>query len=326
MLVRYMAIVSIGNIESTEILKVVLVMLPKHMAYLLPISFFFSILLTYGKLFSDNELTIFFACGNSWLQCLKIMMCPAIILCIIEIFLTFFILPEMNQSHFLLQKIASRKSLISFIQPGKIIPFNEGKQAIYIKSIDSNNIMHNIFMIQLKNNNIYIIVTASKGYSSTKANSTQQFLILKGGYYYEVTPGNLVIQKWSFKNISLFFLKEILFGKNNSIESIPTKFLFKKNNVKYNVELQWRLSFPLSVLIATLIALTFCKVRPQKNRYSKMIPAILFFIIYFNLLSLSKLWTNQGLLPLWVGLWWVHLLFGLVMLAILKKYDGLIKI
>ena len=326
MFVRCITILSISNIESTEILKVILVTLPKHIAYLLPISFFFSILLTYGKLFSNNELTIFFACGNSWLQCLKIIIFPAITLCIIEIFLTLFILPKMDQSRFLLQKIASKKSLISFIQPGKIIPFNEGRQAIYITSINNNNIMHDIFMVQLKNNNMRIIVTASAGYSSTTANGTQQFLILKDGYYYEVIPGDLVIQKGSFKNISLFFLKETFFGKNTSIESIPTKFLFKKNDVKYKVELQWRLSFPLSVLIATLIALTFCKVRPQQNRYSKIIPAILFFIIYFNVLSLSKLLTNQGLLPLWVGLWWVHLLFGFVMLVILKKYNGPIKI
>ena len=57
MFVRYLAIVSGGNIEANAIFKMISVMLPKYIAYLLPISFFFAILLVYGKLFSNNDWT-----------------------------------------------------------------------------------------------------------------------------------------------------------------------------------------------------------------------------------------------------------------------------
>lgn len=325
MFVRYLAIVSGGNIEANAIFKMISVMLPKYIAYLLPISFFFAILLVYGKLFSNNELTIFFACGNSWLQCLKIVMIPAIALFIIELILTLVILPKMDQSYFLVQKTTAKTSLISFIQPGKIIPFNEGKQVIYTKSTDSGGTMHDIFIYQAKDNNARIIITAPEGYAEIRADGNQ-YLILKNGYYYEVTPGNLAIQKGHFKTASQFILQETSIGHNPSMDSVSTYALLNSNNIQHQVELQWRLSFPMAIFIATLIALALCKMQPRQNRYSKIIPALLVFIIYFNLLSLSRSWTNEGILPVWTGLWWVHLLFGCVMLAILKKYNGPIRI
>ena len=320
MFVRYLSIVSVGNIEANAIFKMLSIMLPKYIAYLLPISFFFSILLVYGKLFSNNELPIFFACGNSWFKFINITMIPAIFLCIIELILTLIILPKMDQIYFLLQKVSVKNSLINFIQPGKIIPFNKGKKVVYIKSIDDNGRMYDIFIYQKKNNS-NIIITAPKGYAKKKADGSQ-YLILKSGYYYEITPGNLALKKGYFKSISQFIFQDSIINNNSSIDSISTKVLFNSTNIKDQVELQWRLSFPFTILVSTLIALVLCQVSPHQNRYSKITIALFNFIIYFNFLSLSKSWTNQGILPVWIGLWWVHLFFGCTMILILKKNNG----
>ena len=325
MFVRYLSIVSGGNIEANAIFKMISVMLPKYIAYLLPISFFFAILLVYGKLFSNNELTIFFACGNSWLQCLKIVMIPALGLFVIELILTLVILPKMDQSYFLVQKTTTKSSLISFIQPGKIIPFHDGKQVVYTKSTDRDGTMHDIFIYQAKENNARVIITAPEGYAETRSNGNQ-YLILKNGYYYEITPGNLAIQKGYFKVASQFILQETPIGNNPSMDSVSTYSLLNSNKVQGQVELQWRLSFPMAIFIAALTALALCKMHPRQNRYSKIVPALLVFIFYFNLLSLSKSWTIQGVLPVWIGLWWVHLLFACSMLAMLKTHNGPIRV
>ncbi|MBK2125083.1 LPS export ABC transporter permease LptF [Fangia hongkongensis] len=321
MFVRYLSIVSGGNIEADAIFKMIAVMLPKYIAYLLPISFFFAILLVYGKLFANNELFVAFACGTSWFRLLKIIMIPALSLFIIELILTLFILPKMDQSYFLVQKTTTKNSLISFIQPGKIIPFNDGKQVVYTKSTDRDGDMHDIFIYQKRPDNRSTIITAPTGYAETQTDGNQ-YLVLENGHYYDVTPGNIVVQKGKFTKATQFLSGKVTLGNNSSIDSVPTSQLIGSNDLQYKAELQWRLSFPIAILISTLIALALCRMRPRQNRYSKIIPAILIFIIYFNFISLSKTWLANGTVPTWIGIWWVHILFGGVMLVILKRYNG----
>ena len=325
MLVRYLTIVSGGTIETNAILKIISLMLPKYIAYLLPISFFVAILLVCGKMFSNNELTIFFGCGNNWLQFLKIILIPAYSFFIIELLLTLLILPKMDQAYSSFKTTATKTSLINFVQPGKIISFNNDKQVIYTKSIGKNGILYDVFFYQEMKNNERIIITASKCYADNKLNKNN-FLIFENGYFYKVFPENLAIQKGCFKKMRQFISQEKSITNNLSMDSISTYVLFNSKNIRYQTELQWRLSFPIAIFIATLIALAFCKLHPRQSRYSKIIPALLVFIIYFNLLSLSKSWINQGILPLWIGLWWVHLIFAFFTLLILKKHNGPIRI
>ncbi|WP_116963468.1 LPS export ABC transporter permease LptF [Fastidiosibacter lacustris] len=321
MFVRYLSIVSGGNIEADAVFKMISVMLPKYIAYLLPISFFFSILIVYGKLFANNELTVAFACGTSWFRLFKFILIPALSLFIIEIILTLFILPKMDQNYFLVQKTTTKNSLISFIQPGQIIPFNDGKQVVYTKSTDSDGTMYDIFIYQQKPNNASTIITAPIGYAETRPDGNQ-YLILKDGYFYDAQAGTAELQKGEFKEATQFISSKVTVGYNSSIESVPTFELLGSNNPLYQAELQWRLSFPLAILVSTLIALAMSKMRPRQNRYSKIIPAILVCIMYFNLLSLSKSWLNDGTIPSWIGLWWIHIIFAVTMLIILKRYNG----
>ena len=321
MFVRYLSIVSGGNVEADAIFKMISVMLPKYIAYLLPISFFFAILLVYGKLFSNNELTVTFACGTSWFKLLKFIMIPAISLFIIELILTLAVLPKMDQSYYLIQNTTKKNSLISFIQPGRIIPFNDGKQVVYTKSIDSQGVMHNIFIYQKSNSNNETVITAPIGYASTNQEGNQ-YLVLENGYYYDIKNDHSQIQKGSFDKATQFIAGKVTLGKNTSIDSVPTTQLIGSNNPEYQAELQWRLSFPIAILISTLIALALCKMQPRQSRYSKAIPALLVFIAYFNFLSLSKSWIADQIIPAWIGLWWVHLLFGASMLMLLKRHNG----
>ncbi len=321
MFVRYLSIVSGGNIEAGAVFKMISVMLPKYIAYLLPISFFFAILIVYGKLFANNELTVAFACGTSWFQLLKFIFIPALSLFIIELILTLSVLPKMDQNYFLVQKTTTKNSLISFIQPGKITPFSDGKQVVYTKSIDSDGTMHDIFIYQQKPNNGSTIITAPTGYAQTEANG-DQYLVLANGYFYDARPGSAELQKGQFAQATQFISSKVTLDYNASIEAVPTSELTNTDNPRYQAEFQWRLSFPIAILVSSLIALAMCKMRPRQSRYGKTIPALLVFIIYFNLLSLSKSWLNNGNIPDWIGLWWVHVVFAGMMLFILKQYNG----
>jgi lipopolysaccharide export system permease protein len=74
-----------------------------------------------------------------------------------------------------------------------------------------------------------------------------------------------------------------------------------------------RLSRPVTVLVLALIAVPLTRFRPAMNRFYPLWMGVLVFTLYFNLLGTGQLWIEQGRIPGWLGLWWVHgLLLGLM--------------
>jgi lipopolysaccharide export system permease protein len=68
------------------------------------------------------------------------------------------------------------------------------------------------------------------------------------------------------------------------------------------------LARPLTVLVLALIAVPLGRFRAGASRYYPLWLGVLVFTLYFNLLGTGQLWLEQGKLPAWAGLWWVHAL------------------
>ena len=126
MFVRYLSMAAGGSFSGMTVFKFIGVLLPKYVAYLLPISFFFSILMVYGKMFANNELMVMFSCGSSWMRLLRITLLPAVIIFVIECFLTLSVVPYMVKNFNILKQGAGQTSPIDFVQPGRIMSFDGG--------------------------------------------------------------------------------------------------------------------------------------------------------------------------------------------------------
>ena len=82
-------------------------------------------------------------------------------------------------------------------------------------------------------------------------------------------------------------------------------------------ELQWRLSIPLMVFTLTLVAVPLSRVNPRSGKFAKLLPAVIIYIFYANFMFIARNATASGKIPLWIGMWWIHLLvvfFGLLLI------------
>ena len=77
---------------------------------------------------------------------------------------------------------------------------------------------------------------------------------------------------------------------------------------------------PIMAVILSLFAMTFANSGPRKGRYAGLFPAILVYIIYSNLLGVSRAWISKGILSPAIGAVWVHLLMFTVLMLILNKH------
>ena len=73
-------------------------------------------------------------------------------------------------------------------------------------------------------------------------------------------------------------------------------------------EFQWRLSMPLSVLVLSFLAIPLSRVRPRVGRFKQILPAILIYVVYVNMLFVSRTWLVDGFIAVLIGFWWVHVL------------------
>jgi lipopolysaccharide export system permease protein len=190
--------------------------------------------------------------------------------------------------------------------------------------------MQNLFIAQLSHDkndkqksteNNWTIITAAKGHQITDNQTGNQFMVATNGYRYQGIPGekNYRIVKYDKYGIRLN-TPNITYNQRE--ETISTNKLFKnaRKNPNYMAELQWRFSFPISTLILALLAIPLSRVNPRHGRFAQLIPAILIYIFYANMVFISRNWLKTEMVPAWIGIWWVHaLMLSLALYLITKR-------
>jgi lipopolysaccharide export system permease protein len=83
-------------------------------------------------------------------------------------------------------------------------------------------------------------------------------------------------------------------------------------------ELLWRIGLPLAALNLAVLAIPLSFVNPRAGRTNNLIFALLTYMIYSNLLSVSQAWVAQGKLRFEIGVWAVHV--GMFVLLIVLFY------
>jgi len=90
-------------------------------------------------------------------------------------------------------------------------------------------------------------------------------------------------------------------------------------------ELQWRMSTPLAVILLTMLAVPLAKSNPRQGRYSKLLVAVLSYVIYVNMLNIARVWLEHEELPSYLGLWWVHASMLLVAVTLLVAQNSTLR-
>jgi lipopolysaccharide export system permease protein len=71
-------------------------------------------------------------------------------------------------------------------------------------------------------------------------------------------------------------------------------------------ELTWRIGVPLSALILALLAIPLSFVNPRAGQSVNLLFALLAYMVYSNLLSVSQARVSLGKLDFGIGWWLVH--------------------
>ncbi|MBI1424414.1 MAG: LPS export ABC transporter permease LptF [Gammaproteobacteria bacterium] len=328
-LVTLYSMAASGNLEVKDILTTLGLQSIANLPFVLPLSFYIAILLAFSRLYRDNEMVVLSACGVSQWQVLRAVMGMAIAFALIMAFLSLYLVPWSESKTEIIYKQAKQRSTLESLSAGRFKELTKGEGVVYVQEYNPNDLrMKKIFMQHRVRHNDSIddsIITAATGYRTFDKQTGDQFLVLENGFRYEAlgkTKQTAIVQ---FEKHGVRVDEDINKPKVELQQhAMPTMELLARGTGPDHAELQWRISTALLMIVLAMLGIPLSRSSPRQGRYSKLALALLIYIIYTNLLNVSRAWLNRETISIWVGMWWVHLLGVLLALAMLINWKPLL--
>ncbi len=290
-----------------------------YLPVLLSLSLFLSILLTLTRSYRDNEMVVWFCSGIGLTQWIRPALWYALPVVGVVALLSLVLSPwAMSQADEFKRRLDSRDE-VSAAAPGM---FRESKQAdrvFFIENVDvGKNRVGNIFVQSVQHGKIGTVV-AKQGLQETAPNG-DRFLVLLNGRRYEGVPGQPDFRIVEFERYAMRI--EAVEVRRDFVrpQSLSTLHLLR-NRSNWNMsELEGRLGLPISALILALLAIPLSFVNPRAGRSFNLILALVLYMLYNNLISVTATWVGQGKMGPVMGLLGIHsLMFALMLLFFYRR-------
>jgi lipopolysaccharide export system permease protein len=234
-------------------------------------------------------------------------------LSVILLILGLFITPKSAQMAEQQLEQAFRSAAVWGLQPGKFHQLQHGNLVLYAEAIDEDGTaLRNIFIKQRDEEREQVWVAQTGRYWMDEE-TNERYLILEHGKVVDVAPGKLDLRVLNFARNDLRLPEpEIKKQKKIKLDSKPTKELFNDGQAESIAELQWRLTPALMVIVLGLLAVPLSHSEPREGRGVRIVLGILVYLLYGNLLYLCRSWIADGVLPAYIGMWWIHAVFLIV--------------
>lgn len=312
--VRYLNYAAIGKIPVGLLLQLVSFEIPYLLALLLPLSLYLAVLLAYGRLYADREMSILQMCGFGQWQLIKVVAGGALFAAGVVLILMLWVNPLISAKR--QQAMTSDEATVHLVQtliPGRFQVSPDGRHMMYAEKLSRNHQRaENIFLAQQKKNPhspdypTWQLVLAEEGYQIKDKETADSFFVAVNGYRYEGVPGHNDYKIVQFKKYGIRIPQNnphVLHQENEALSSWQLWQAY--DQPKKAAELQWRVSIALSTFLLALLAVPLSSVRLKRGRYWILFPAVLIYVVYINLLFLARHWVEQGRVPIAMGIWWV---------------------
>ena len=321
--VRILDDASEGGIPGHLVMIFIGLKIPDLAGMILPLSLFLGILLAYGRIYADNEMSVLHACGISEWYVVRVTLILSFITAIITGVFTLYLSPLASEYEYQVKDELAADSGLSALTPGRFQKTGNEKAVVFIHNKGAENTLNKVFVAQLPDEDHLneSIINASLVYAEQgqviEEESGSQRLILSEGTRYQSDAKNNEFREVAFSKYYIQIEDKKVEHKRRKLSAMPTQGLIDEtNNKEYSAEIQWRMAFPLVCLVVTFIAVPLSVVNPRQGKFGKMLPALILFLSYFLLLTASRSAIESGAIPSYIGLWPIHL-FAFVLGTIL---------
>lgn len=318
--VRILAEAAEGAYPQQVVFTLFLLKSVPNLAVVLPLAFFLAVLLALGRLYKDSEMIVLAACGVAPNHILRSAGALAMAVALLVAFFTLVVVPYTQEQSQRLLDEAQARTEIEGIAAGRFTTGGSGEHLVYVEEIGvERKTLANIFAHSVTADGRTVVISAARGHQYTDPDTGDRYLVLESGYRYEGDPGQPDFRIIRFDTHGVRLEERAVVASRRPMYSLPTSALLDGDR-SHQAELQWRLAAPISTVLLGLLAVPLARTNPRQGRYGKLFVGLVIYIVYHNLLTVARSWMGQGVVPEWVGMWWVHLLMLGVVLFFLWQH------
>lgn len=316
---RYLAQAAVGNLPAEVIFNLLWLNSFGALSILLPIGTFLAVLLSLSRMSSDNELTVIAACGIDGNRILRNVVVFSGAMAIITGVLALLIVPDVLSGRYEIEQKAKIAANTTGLVAGSFKESQNGDWTFYSQQLSEDKThMENIF-IEIHRDEKPLIFRAERGRFDIESETGDKYLVLEDGYRYEGNAGDLDFRIVEYATHSMLIERGESVQVREKHKSLPTAELWERGEPQDLAEIQWRVSSAVMTVILSVIAITLAHTGPRQGRYAGFFPAVLVYVIYSNLLGVTRAWVEKGDLAPWIGAIWVHLLMIGIMLMLQNR-------
>ncbi len=308
-----------GAIPSDAVWPMLMFTGARYLILLIPLSLYLGVLLSFSRLYKDNEMAAMGACGIGLGRLYRPLFMVSLPVIALLAYLTLSVMPWISQQAENLKADIENRSELSGLIAGRFNESRKGDAIMFLQQqSDDGKSMKNVFLhqsIEQQPGQVALdhIESASRA-SRYRDSQGRHFILFEAGQHYEGQPGQSDFRITEYQRKGVYLPEEEQNQKLSPKKALDSLTLWQSERADYHAELHWRLSLPVAALLLAMLALPLSYTTPRKGRFSKLGLAILIYLIYSNLLGVGQTWMESGQVPRWLGIWWVH---GIVLLLVI---------
>lgn len=300
--------VAVGGLPAAVLFPLLGLKLVDALTILLPLAVFLGILSSLGRVWRDSEMHVLAAAGmgpRSVLRPAALLVLPVAALVGV---LSLWLAPLANRSADQLLARANSSLLGAGLEAGRFLPLHGRDGMVFIERINAAG--SELGGVTVINETVDAdgaprveLVTAARGSLAPPAADGSRHLVLEDGHRYAGQPGANDWLRMGYARNTIV-LPEVAGAETvESIQGRATLALIGSEDPALQAELAWRMAVPATVLVLALLALPLAGQSPREPRYSRLLLAILAYLLYANLLALMRTGIAREAVPAWLGLW-----------------------
>jgi lipopolysaccharide export system permease protein len=305
---RYFAIfladAAAGEITGGVVVDLLLLRTLSALNLMLPFALYISILLAFGRLYKDNEMTALAASGVTTPRILLTVFSLGLLFALVVGMFSLWLSPwaERQRSNIVVE--SEKTSMLQNVLPGQ---FNElggrNDAVLYVEEVsDDNKKLNNVFA-QIRSKDTMDVFSAKKGYHYRDEVTGDTYLVLTDGFRYQGLPGKQDFLIQEYEKNAIRIVEPNITRKSRRNRSASTSELLEIGRPVEYAELQWRISMPITTLLLAILGVLISRTSPRQGRFAKLFVAILIYIIYSNAISIGRTWVEQNKVSVEIGVW-----------------------
>ena len=286
---------------------------------LLPAALYLAVVMSMGRMYSDNEMVALHASGFSELRVIRSVLWLSLSLAIVVASLSLVVRPWAYQKSYLIKAEAEAEFNLDKLEAGQFYTAEESGTAIFVEHINRReNRLEQVYFYRLDDQGVRVISAQQAWQPVTDPFAPPVFKFLDGSAYQIDLSGKQDLTL-KFKELTVFLKGDEQQLNRYRSKAASTLQLARSKKPADLAEFQWRLTTPVTTLLLGVLGVPLSRTPPRRGRHAKTAAAVLVFAVFYLCSIMARNWVEQGTVGAIPGVWWPDILLGLLIIVLLFR-------